>query len=271
MVEVLHLFPKLDSSLIDLLKGLSPAQWNNSTVCKKWSVKDITAHLLDTALRRISSGRDNHFGKAPEINSYDDLLNFLNGLNAEWVNAYKRISPQVLIKQMSAAQEDCYEYLLTIDLSAPALYPVSWAGEEQSRQWFDIAREYTERWHHQQQIRLAVGAKSILGRELYFPFLEISMLALPFHFSLKPAGEGTTIKINIVGDAGGSWAIIRKNDLWQFTSADTETNNQVYIDQNIAWMLLSKGIDIHEAEQYWQVAGDYELGFHVLKMTAFMV
>lgn len=271
MIEVLHLFPKLNSSLIELLEGLSPGQWNNSTICKKWSVKDIAAHLLDTALRRISFGRDSHIGKAPEMNSYSELIEFLNNLNADWVNAYKRVSPQVLIKQMSAAQEEFYDYLLKIDLSAPALYPVSWAGEKQSQQWFDIAREYTERWHHQQQIRLAVGAESILERELYFPFLEISMLALPFHYSSKRAIEGTTVKINVIGDAGGTWTIIRKTDAWEFTQVDLETNNQVYIDQNIAWMLLSKGIDISEAQQYWQIKGDYELGLHALKMTAFMV
>ncbi len=271
MIQVLHLFPKLNSSLIDLLEGLSPAQWNSATVCKKWSVKDIAAHLLDTALRRVSCGRDNHFGKAPEINSYEDLLDFLNTLNAEWVGAYKRVSTRVLIRQMSAAQDEFYDHLLSLDLHAPALFPVSWAGEDESKTWFDIAREYTERWHHQQQIRLAAGAGSILERELYYPFLEISMLALPFHYRLKSAAEGTLIRINIVGDAGGHWSILTKNGAWEFTDTRTEPHTQVYIDQNIAWMLLSKGIDIFEAEQYWQIVGNYELGFHALKMTAFMI
>ena len=31
------------------------------------------------------------------------------------------------------------------------------AGEAVSANWFDVAREFTERWHHQQQIRLAIG------------------------------------------------------------------------------------------------------------------
>lgn len=271
MIPVLHLFPKLNSSLIDLLEGLSPAQWNSSTVCKQWSVKDIAAHLLDTSLRRISSGRDNHFSEAPEIHSYEDLLKFLNTFNAEWVAAYKRVSFQVLIKQISAAQNDFYEYLLSLDLTAPALFPVSWAGEDQSQNWFDVAREYTERWHHQQQIRLATGIGSLLERELYYPFLEISMLALPFHYRLKAAAEGVTVRVTVVGDSGGSWSIIRANNTWRFTDAESNADTQVYIDQNIAWMLFSKGIDIFEAEQYWQISGDYDLGFHALKMTAFMV
>lgn len=271
MVQVLHLFPTLNSSLIELLSGLSAAQWNSPTVCKQWSVKDIAAHLLDTALRRISSGRDNHFGPAPEIHSNQDLLKFLNTLNADWIESYKRISPQVLIWQLSQAQNAYLEYLHSLEPTGPALFPVSWAGEDQSQNWFDIAREYTERWHHQQQIRLAVGTGSLLYPELYQPFLEISMLALPFHYRSKIASKGATVRVTVVGDSGGSWSIIRNNNAWKFLDAAMEADTQIYIDQNIAWMLLSKGIDIFEAEQYWQISGDFELGFHALKMTAFMV
>lgn len=271
MIEVLHLFPKLNALLINLLQGLTPSQWNHSTLCKKWTVKDIAAHLLDTALRRVSSGRDSHFAQALKINSYHDLLVFLNELNADWVKAYQRISPAVIVSQMELAQDHFMEHLSSLDLNAPALFPVSWAGEEQSRQWFDIAREYTERWHHQQQIRMAVGAPPILQPDLYFPFLDISMQALPFHYSSKLANEGTVLKINVVGDSGGSWSIQKNAGQWSFTANLAETPNQVYIDQNIAWMLLSKGMDISEAQQYWQVTGDYDLGYHALKMTAFMV
>ena len=37
-------------------------------------------------------------------------------------------------------------------------FGVAWAGEERSPAWFDVARELTERWHHQAHIRLATGA-----------------------------------------------------------------------------------------------------------------
>lgn len=271
MIPVLHLFPKLNSSLIELLEGLTPAQWDSQTLCREWCVKDIAAHLLDTAMRRVSSGRDNHFAKVSELSSYEELLNYLNSLNASWVDAYKRVSARILVKQLSVAQDDFYEHLLTLDLNAPATFPVSWAGEKQSQTWFDIAREYTERWHHQQQIRLAVGSKPLLEPELYRPFLEVSMLALPYHFRHIEASDEAMLQVNIVGDAGGSWSIVRDKATWKFTESETADVTQVYIDQNIAWMLFSRGIDISEAQQYWQVSGDYELGTHALKMTAFMI
>jgi len=271
MIEVIHLFPKLNSSLIEVLEGLSPSQWSNSTLCKNWTVKDIAAHLLDTALRRISVARDGQLEATPKLKSYGDFVDFQNGLNADSVKAFRRVSPQSLTQQMVASQHQLYQHLLTLDMSAPAIFPVSWAGEDHSLQWFDIAREYTERWHHQQQIRQATGAASILQRELYHPFLDISMQALPFHFKSKMPATGVRLKVNIVGDAGGSWTILKNNTGWEFTDPQSEAHTLVYVDQNIAWMLLSRATDILEAEQYWQISGDYELGFHALKMTAFMI
>ncbi|HQS04313.1 MAG TPA: maleylpyruvate isomerase N-terminal domain-containing protein [Daejeonella sp.] len=160
MIDVLHLFPVLNSSLIEVLNGLDRRQWNNDTLCKQWKVKDIAAHLLDGALRRLSIGRDAYQTEAPEIKSYQDLLNYLNALNADWVNAYKRVSPEIILEQLKMAQVQMLQYLESLDPDAKAIFPVSWAGEDISTNRFDIAREYTERWHHQQQIRQAVGAKS---------------------------------------------------------------------------------------------------------------
>jgi len=271
MIEVLHLFPKLNSSLIGVLEGLSTTQWNCSTLCKKYTVKDIAAHLLDTALLKISAGRDGYLKTATDINVYGNLLDFFDGLNADWVKAYKRISPQVLTCQIACAQDEYYKYLLTLDLSAPAMFPVSWAGGKQSMQWFDIAREYTRRWHHQQQIRQAVGAVTILQREFYYPFLDICMQVLPFHYNSEASFAGALVKVNVVGDSGGSWSIVKRNHGWEFTDQVSEAEAQVYIDQNIAWMLFSKGIDIFEAEQYWQVTGNYDLGAHALKMNGFIL
>jgi hypothetical protein len=100
MIDVLHLFPTLNSSLIEVLAGLDRKQWNNDTLCKQWKVKDIAAHLLDTALRRLSIGRDAYQTESSEIRSYQDLLNYLNDLNAGWVNAYKRVSPEIILEQL---------------------------------------------------------------------------------------------------------------------------------------------------------------------------
>lgn len=270
-MNVLHLFPILNSSLIEVLSELDHQQWNKDTLCKQWKVKDIAAHLVDGAIRRLSIGRDAYRAESPEIKSYPDLLAYLNGLNADWVKAYRSVSPGIIIEQLKLVQEQLFQYLEGLDPDAKAIFPVSWAGEEVSVNRFDIAREYTERWIHQQQIRQAVGAKSILCRELYHPFLHICMQALPYHFRDMETAVGTMIKVEIVGEAGGIWSIVRREQKWEFTNAAGEITSRIYLDQNIAWMLFSKGIEISQAAQYWQVTGDQEMGRHALSLRAFMV
>ncbi|HEY0899336.1 MAG TPA: maleylpyruvate isomerase N-terminal domain-containing protein, partial [Sphingobacteriaceae bacterium] len=85
MIEVLHLFPRLNERLMELLRGLNQEQWQKPTVCKRWTVKDIAAHLLDTSLRRLSSGRDGYKAPFPQVHSYGELVQHLNSLNAIWV------------------------------------------------------------------------------------------------------------------------------------------------------------------------------------------
>ena len=46
-IVTLPLFPELDRLLLELLRGLPPADWQRPTLARQWSVKDIVAHLLD--------------------------------------------------------------------------------------------------------------------------------------------------------------------------------------------------------------------------------
>src|SRR5689334_12267714 len=105
-ILVNHLFAPLEDKLITLLKSLSSAEWQAPTVCRLWTVKDIAAHLLDTNLRRISMLRDRYFGESPgAINSYEDLVKFLNQLNADWVKAARRLSPALIIDLMQLSSQ----------------------------------------------------------------------------------------------------------------------------------------------------------------------
>jgi len=98
-----HLFSKLDGMLIELLRSLAPEDWEKQTVSPKWKVKDVAAHLLDTPLRGVSMGRDGYVAESLKINSSADLAAFINRLNQEGVNVYRRLSPAVLIALMEVA------------------------------------------------------------------------------------------------------------------------------------------------------------------------
>ena len=180
-IPTLHLFPILDSKLIELLKSLSKEDWNKQSIAPLWKVKDIAAHLLDGNIRTLSMLKDNYYGEsAKNIDSYQDLVRYLNRLNSDWIAAMKRVSPAILIELLESTGKQYHDYLCTLPPFDKAAFSVAWAGEEESQNWFHIAREYTEKWHHQQQIRLAVGRENELySKELYFPYLQTSMRALP--------------------------------------------------------------------------------------------
>src|SRR5262249_27877239 len=152
----------------------------------------------DTALRRISMQRDAYFPPVPPeaFESHGELVSYLNRLNAEWTTATARISPRALTGLMSQATTELADLFESTDPFAPALFPVAWAGESESLMWFDIAREYTERWHHQRQIADAVGrATPIDERRLQYPVLDTFMRALPHTYRDVAAPDGTLVSV----------------------------------------------------------------------------
>lgn len=270
-IPTIHLFPVLEEQLIQLLHSLKAEEWNRPTIARLWTVKDVAAHLLDGNIRVLSMVRDNYTGDAPgNIFSNEDLVGYLNGLNADWVKAMKRVSPQALTALLEITGKQYCQQLALLDPFAPAIFSVSWAGETNSINWFHIAREYTERWHHQQQIRDAVGKPAIMTRELYHPVLDTFMMALPYTYRNTEAKENTVIKISVSGEAGGDWFIIKKEN-WELV----KTNNlpvtaHTIINGDIAWKLFTKSWRRKEVMEYVSMEGDAVLGAPVLDMIAVM-
>lgn len=278
-----HLFPTLDARLIDLLRSLAPEDWERQTIAPKWKVKDVAAHLLDTQLRKLSFGRDGCVPSPPPVIASDrDLVSFIDRLNAEGVTVFRRLSPPVLIAWMEQTSREAASYYASLDPFAPARIGVSWAGESVSENWFDVARELTERWHHQQQIRLAVteltnetgspkserNLRAIMTPELYHPVLDCFMRALPFHYRSMSAPPGTAIRIHVAGDCGGDWHLYH-DEAWMLASEPAGAIlASVSIPQDIAWRIFTKGIARDDAREQVRVTGDAALGNHVLSMLA---
>ncbi|HKX26441.1 MAG TPA: maleylpyruvate isomerase N-terminal domain-containing protein [Blastocatellia bacterium] len=262
-----HLYPKLERALIELLRSLSRADWERQTIAPKWKVHDVVAHLLDTQLRRLSMVRDGYLAETPNIASNADLVAFVNRLNHEGVTLYRRLSPRVLVSLMEVASRECGEYFQSIDPFGRAQFSVSWAGESESENWFDTAREFTERWHHQQQIRMAVCKPGIVTREFYSPVLDTFMRALPFHYREVESPPGVMAQFKVSGECGGMWYLFRDEEKWRLTAHPLgERVASTTIPQEIAWRLFTKGIDREAASEQVEVDGDPRLGLHVLNM-----
>jgi len=153
------LFLPLQEELVGVLRGLPAGAWDLPTTSRHWRVREIAAHILDGQLRRISTQRDGHPPPPPAapIRENADLVRFLGELNASFVEMSRRLSPRLLIELLEWAGPRLAETARAADPYAAAVFAVSWAGEARSAAWFDLARDLTEHWHHQQQIRLAAG------------------------------------------------------------------------------------------------------------------
>jgi uncharacterized protein (TIGR03083 family) len=263
------LIRQVDRYLIELLASLDSSEWDLPTLAPEWQVRDVAAHLLDTAIRKLSGGRDQWRVERVDIRSHQDVITLVNRLNREGVTVYRRLSPRVLTQLMQLVCGQTADFFESLDPFAPASIGVSWAGEMTSLVWFDNARELTERWHHQEQIRLATNRPSIMIPQMYHPVLDTFMRGLPYTYRDVEAAVGTGILIEISGDSGGQWCLVRSEDGWRFTGElPSHVTARVVVPQSIAWRLFTKGIDREAARSAMKFDGDIALGERVLQLIA---
>ncbi len=203
------------SKLIELLESLDAAEWDLPTLPPHWCVRDVAAHLLDTALRKLSMGRDKCRVESVNMSSNQDLVNFVNRINREGVTVYRRLSPRILAELMQLACDQTADFYESLVPFAEAAIGVSWAGEMKSLVWFDNARELTERWHHQEQIRLATNRPGIMTPALYHPVVDTFMRGLPYAYRDVAAAAGTAVLVEISGECGGQWCLVKSADSWR--------------------------------------------------------
>ncbi|HOY14197.1 MAG TPA: maleylpyruvate isomerase N-terminal domain-containing protein [Saprospiraceae bacterium] len=271
-IYTLNLFPQLDEMLITLLKSLTAEEWQAQTVAKLWKVKDVAAHLLDGNLRALSISRDGYFGEKPEnIHSYQDLVGYLNQLNLSWTNATKRLSPEILIQLLESSGLEYYNHLQALKPLENAIFPVAWAGQETSPNWFHIAREYTEKFLHQQQIRDAIGKDGLMTKAFFHPFLDTFMFAFPHTFKEVIADTETIVAIVVTSEIGGKWCIQKTETDWVLTKDDQlQIDAQVSMAPETAWKLFSKSWKPQDVIDRVEIVGDQHLGMKVLDMVSVM-
>lgn len=270
-VLVVDLFPLERSELLSVLRGLPPDAWHAPTVCEGWTVKDLAAHILADDLNNLSRLRDG-FGASSFSTpmSWDELVAFINRQNEEWVRAARRLSPAVLVELLAFSGSHTAAYFRSLDPYEIGV-PVSWAGPDPAPNWLHIAREYTERWMHQQQLRDAVGAPGLYARRLFFPVLDTFVYALPRAYQHVAAPDGALVRVRITGDAGGSWSLVRLDGRWQLVDDDvTQPASTITLDQDAAWRLFTKGLTRDAARACTRITGDERLGSIVLDAVAIL-
>jgi uncharacterized protein (TIGR03083 family) len=266
-IIVVERFAPLRERLLTLLAELGEDDWAKPTAAPGWSVKDVATHLLGGDVSILSRHRDG-FRSAQKIDSYADLVELIDRLNREWIIAARRMSPRVLCEFLAFTGpqvEACFASFDPMEMTGP----VSWAGPDPAPVWFDHAREFTERWHHQQQIRDATGRPPLYEPYFFAPVLDTFVRALPHSFRNTKAPAGTSVRFEISGEAGGMWCVYKVDECWALLlDSPNEPTTTVVLPQDVAWRLFTKGFDREKARSLALIGGRAELAAPIFATTS---
>lgn len=274
-IETIGLFPQLAEELVNLLRTLNDSDWLKPSPIQGRTVKDLVSHLIDGSLRKLSIQRDGFVDKTntPIINSYGDLVNHIQTLNSDWINVSRRLSPSILIDLLEYSENQSIEFIKTLNPNDTALYGVAWAGELESQNWFDTAREYTERWHHQMQIRLALDKPILMDTKFTEPLYDTFMGGLPYLYKDFTDFEvAEKIKISLTGTLNKSWVLERQTDKWIHTEDTSgKINTSVMLADDIAWRIFTNtDRDKEKYRSSIKTIGDRNIGLKLLDFVTVM-
>jgi uncharacterized protein (TIGR03083 family) len=269
-ITVLDPMRRVNAALLDLLRTLTDEDWRKPTVHPDRSVKDLAAHMLHGCLRSVTGDRDDYDYPMPPIAGLDDLIGFIQQDNREFMRGMRRISPQVLIELIALYDPQVVTLFEQGDPDEMGC-GVGWAGEDQSRRWFGIAREYTEKWHHQAQLRLATGRPLLYGSGLFEPVLETFARGLPFAFRRYVRPEGSQITVSTTGVADLGWTLRRETGYWSLWSgADAQADVRLSLPAEVAWQVWTKTIGCGEAREQVACFGDQAAADTLVRFVAIM-
>jgi uncharacterized protein (TIGR03083 family) len=265
------LFPAERAEFTALLGNLDPGGWQRPTVCPGWRVHDVVAHVVHDYLRKLSRTRDRHAG--PDPLPGESLPQFLARMNQEFVDAARSVSPRALVDLLDHLGPQLDRLWQSLDLGATG-EPVSWAAPGQPAPvWLDVAREYTEFWVHQQQVRDAVGRPGANSDRLTWPVVDTFLRAVPYALRHLSPGAGTCLHIQVTGPGGGSWTVQRQDGTWAVNrgwpvgSADA----LVRLSSDALWRVATRGIPVEAAREQALLSGDRVLGSAMLHLVSIIL
>ena len=223
------------NDLLVLLEDLSDSDWLVPTEAGHWRVKDVGLHLLDNDLGWLSRGRDRDMtGLLPTAGDYREFVRSLDVKNEQWVVGTGGVSRRVVVDLLRWSGREVDDFYASIDLEAPS--HVIWASDNSVPRWFDLCRDLTERWVHQQHIRDALGRPGSHDR-LLPDVLRTFVWAFPHQYGAQ-APEATVVQVGL--GVAGTWHLMRSDDQWTLEpgSAD-EPAALIDLPAAVAWRQLT--------------------------------
>jgi len=247
--------------LLEVLAELKPSEWEQATECPAWTVKGITLHLIGDDLSLLSRQRDDEppgVVPAADDDGWQGLFGELNRFNERWVDTARFLSPPLVIDLLRATGEWTHRWYATVDPDRLG-EGVHWAGIDAAPYWMLAAREYSERWIHQQQLRRATGRPGLDEPRFVVPAVAVTVRGFPPALSLFPAEAGTAVSLQLEGTAS-AWTFVKGPQEWAIhDGVPASPDVRLTLDVPAASALFSRGLEHAAATECLRAEGDEPL------------
>ena len=232
------------AELLALLSGLTGDQWRAATAAPGWSVKDVALHLLDDDLGWLSRGRDGDASGRLDTSDHEAFVRSLAAKNQRWVDGAQGLSREVVVGLLA------------------------WAGGAVPV-WFDVEQDLTERWVHQQQIRVATGLDGGYADRYLPQVLATFVWAFPAQYAAS-AAPGTPVGLDL--GVGRGWTLTREDGSWSLDEGHPdEPAASLRCDADTAWRLLTGALSAQDAARSVHLRGPQELTGPLLTVRGILV
>jgi uncharacterized protein (TIGR03083 family) len=181
------------SSLIDLCGRLGDADWEVTTECPGWTVRDNVAHVVGTESMLLGRPQP-----TVDVPPYEHVHNPIGEFNESWVEAYRQRSPAEVLADLVEVTGARSEQLAA--MSEDEFAAESWTPAGQSTYSRFMRIRVFDCWLHEQDIRRALGrpgAQSGLAAEAA---LDEVVEAMGYIVGKKGgAPDGSTVVVEVIG------------------------------------------------------------------------
>jgi uncharacterized protein (TIGR03083 family) len=239
-VDVAALIAIERARLLELLATTTEPDWQRPTPCPGWTVLGLCSHLVGDDLSLLSRHRDGHRGTpAPDGLTGAQFMDWLDDLQAAWVDAARRLSPRLVVALLEWAGPQVGEMVARQDPLARSA-SVSWAGPEPVPVWLDQLRELSECWIHRQQLLQALGRPADLRADLLGPILDGLRWAYPYRLAAVPGRAGDFVAIEVTGPVAATWYLVAAGPRWDLRpQAGARRVARLSMTTDQAWRVLT--------------------------------
>jgi hypothetical protein len=242
-IEVLKPLRAVNDALIDLLDSLDADEWRRPTVHRDLSVRHLATHLLHGSIRRVTSIRANGANASAGLPTLTDHADGIIKEDRAFFSAMSQVNPRVLCDLMNRYDPEL------VDL---------FEAQRQTPDWFAVACEYIEKWHHQQQLRDATGRHALYDPALLVPALETFARGLPSAYGSVQAPDGTAISICVEPPADIAWTLRRIDGTWSLWSGpERSAQTSIVVNPDLLWRVWTKELPPAGARQTAQICGNW--------------